>query len=50
MRSVSSRLGIAAPASAADLPAPAYTKAPPSMIAAVYDWSGFYLGLNGGCG
>jgi outer membrane immunogenic protein len=34
-------------ASAADLPARIYTKAPP-MIAAIYDWSGFYLGLNAG--
>jgi outer membrane immunogenic protein len=41
-------LSMAAPASAADLPA-AYTKAP-SMIAAVYDWTGFYIGLNGGGG
>jgi outer membrane immunogenic protein len=32
---------------AADLPARAYTKAPP-MIAAIYDWSGFYIGANGG--
>src|ERR1700753_2748903 len=42
-------LGMAsAPASAADLAArPVYTKAPP-MIAAVYDWSGFYIGANGG--
>jgi outer membrane immunogenic protein len=39
----------AAPASAADLPARAYTKAP-AMIAAIYDWSGFYTGLNGGGG
>src|SRR6202043_1262359 len=38
-----------APALAADLPARTYTKAPP-MMAAVYDWSGFYLGLNGGGG
>ncbi len=38
----------AAPAFAADLPA-RYTKAP-AMIAAVYDWSGFYVGLNGGGG
>jgi outer membrane immunogenic protein len=38
-----------APALAADLPARTYTKAPP-MIAAVYDWSGFYIGLNGGGG
>jgi outer membrane immunogenic protein len=36
-----------APASAADLAARPYTKAPP-MIAAVYDWSGFYVGANGG--
>jgi outer membrane immunogenic protein len=39
----------AAPAVAADLPARAYTKAPP-MIAAIYDWSGFYLGVDGGGG
>jgi opacity protein-like surface antigen len=37
----------AAPASAADLAARPYTKAPP-MIAAIYDWSGFYIGANGG--
>jgi outer membrane immunogenic protein len=42
-------LGAAAPASAADLAARPYTKAPP-MIAAIYDWSGFYIGLNGGGG
>src|ERR1700761_1468313 len=44
-------LGMAsAPASAADLAArPVYTKAPP-MVAAVYDWSGFYIGANGGGG
>ena len=41
--------GHAAPASAADLAARPYTKAPP-MIAAVYDWSGFYIGVNGGWG
>ena len=39
----------AAPASAADLAARPYTKAPP-MVAAVYDWTGFYIGLNGGWG
>jgi outer membrane immunogenic protein len=39
----------ASPAVAADLPARTYTKAPP-MIAAIYDWSGFYVGLNGGGG
>ncbi|WP_298872179.1 outer membrane beta-barrel protein [uncultured Bradyrhizobium sp.] len=36
-----------APALAADLAARPYTKAP-AMIAAVYDWSGFYIGINGG--
>jgi outer membrane immunogenic protein len=38
-------------ASAADMaaaPRP-YTKAPP-MVAVAYDWSGFYIGLNGGAG
>jgi outer membrane immunogenic protein len=39
-------LGIA-PALAADLPARTYTKAP-AIVAPVYDWSGFYIGLNGG--
>ena len=42
-------LGAAAPAVAADLAARPYTKAPP-MVAAVYDWSGFYIGANGGWG
>ena len=42
-------LGAAAPAVAADLAARPYTKAP-AMIAAVYDWSGFYIGANGGWG
>src|SRR3954469_3641340 len=42
-------LGVAAPASAADLAARPYTKAPP-MVAAIYDWSGFYIGINGGGG
>ena len=40
-------LGATAPAFAADLAARPYTKAPP-MIAAIYDWSGFYIGANGG--
>jgi outer membrane immunogenic protein len=40
---------MAAPASAADLAARPYTKAPP-MVAAIYDWSGFYIGANGGWG
>lgn len=38
-----------AAASAADL-APRYYKAPPPMVAAIYDWSGFYVGINGGWG
>jgi outer membrane immunogenic protein len=43
-------IALAAPAAAADLAARPYTKAPPPMIAAVYDWSGFYIGANGGWG
>ena len=31
----------------ADLAARPYTKAPP-IVAALYDWSGFYIGINGG--
>ena len=45
-------VGAAAPAVAADLPARApapYTKAP-AMVQAAYDWSGFYIGVNGGWG
>ncbi|MBV8926810.1 MAG: porin family protein [Bradyrhizobium sp.] len=40
-------LGAVAPAVAADLPARTYTKAPP-LVQAAYDWSGFYIGINGG--
>jgi outer membrane immunogenic protein len=40
----------AAPATAADLAPRPYTKAPPPMVAAIYDWSGFYIGANGGWG
>ena len=43
-------LGMAAPAVAADLPARTYTKAPAPVVAAIYDWSGFYIGGNGGYG
>ena len=42
-------VAFAAPAAAADLAARPYTKAP-QMIAAIYDWSGFYIGANGGWG
>jgi outer membrane immunogenic protein len=43
-------IAFAAPAAAADLAARPYTKAPPAPIAVVYDWSGFYIGGNGGWG
>jgi outer membrane immunogenic protein len=43
-------LGLVAPASAADLAARPYTKAPLPMMAAIYDWSGLYIGANGGWG
>ena len=43
-------IGIAAPAVAADLPAQTYSKAAPVMIPAAYDWSGVYVGGNGGWG
>jgi outer membrane immunogenic protein len=36
-------------ASAADLAARPYTKAPPPVVA-VYNWTGFYVGINGGGG
>ena len=38
---------LAAPASAADLAARPYTKAPVA-VASVYNWTGFYLGIVGG--
>jgi outer membrane immunogenic protein len=34
-------------ASAADRPVPAY-KAPPAVLAPIFNWSGFYVGLSGG--
>jgi outer membrane immunogenic protein len=46
-------MGIAAPASAADLAARPYRAAPmaaPIAIPMLYDWSGFYIGANGGYG
>ena len=39
--------GFVGAASGADLPARTYTKVP-AIVAPVYDWNGFYLGLNGG--
>ncbi len=35
-------------ASAADMAARPYTTAPPAPAVVAYDWSGFYLGINGG--
>jgi outer membrane immunogenic protein len=43
-------VGAVTPAAAADLPARApasYSKAP-AIVDAAYDWSGFYVGINGG--
>ncbi|MBH5371264.1 outer membrane protein [Bradyrhizobium glycinis] len=44
-----SLFALAAPASAADLAARPYTKAPVA-VASVYNWSGFYIGANAGGG
>jgi outer membrane immunogenic protein len=41
-------MSMVAPATAADMPVPYKTAAP--MIPAIYDWSGFYIGLNAGGG
>ena len=41
-------VGIAAPASAADMAVKARPPAP--IIAPIYDWTGFYIGANGGWG
>jgi outer membrane immunogenic protein len=41
-------LGMAGTAFAADLPQREYAKAPVAMAVAVYDWTGFYIGGNGG--
>ncbi|MGY4362765.1 outer membrane immunogenic protein [Bradyrhizobium sp. i1.7.7] len=47
-------LDAVAPAFGADLAAqpvqPLYTIAPQPVAAAIYDWSGYYLGMNGGLG
>src|SRR5882757_407943 len=42
-------LNVVTPASAADLAARPY-KAPPPVVAPIYDWTGFYIGANGGWG
>ena len=41
-------VGIAAPASAADMAVKARPPAP--VLAPIYDWTGFYIGANGGWG
>jgi outer membrane immunogenic protein len=46
---ISTILGMGA-ASAADLAARPYTKAAPMAVAPVYNWTGFYIGINGGGG
>jgi len=43
-------LGMAAPASAADMAARPYKAAPVPYVAPIYDWTGFYIGGNGGWG
>ena len=40
-------LSLSLPAFAADLPA-RIVKAPPAVVAAAYDWSGFYVGVSAG--
>lgn len=42
-----SLVGMAAPASAADM---AVKAAPPPVMAPIYNWTGFYIGANGGWG
>jgi outer membrane immunogenic protein len=41
---------LAGSAAAADLPPAPYYKAPPAAYAPVYNWTGFYIGVNGGGG
>jgi outer membrane immunogenic protein len=43
-------LALAGPADAADLSVAPLYKAPPPAAALAYNWSGFYLGVNGGYG
>ena len=43
-------LSVATAASAADMQARPYTKAPPAAVVAAYNWSGFYVGVMGGGG
>ena len=43
-------LSVATAASAADMQARPYTKAPPAAVVPAYNWSGFYIGAMGGYG
>ena len=43
-------LSVATAASAADMQARPYSKAPPAAVVAAYNWSGFYIGAMGGYG
>ena len=43
-------LSVATAASAADMQARPYTKAPPAIVSPAYNWSGFYVGAMGGYG
>ena len=43
-------VGIATPATAADMAARPYSAPPPMAVPLIYDWTGFYIGLNGGWG
>ena len=43
-------LSVATAASAADMQARPYTRAPPPLVSPAYNWSGFYIGAMGGYG
>ncbi len=43
-------ISVAGAASAADMQARPYTKAPPAVLSPAYNWSGFYVGAIGGYG
>jgi outer membrane immunogenic protein len=43
-------ISVAGAASAADMQARPYTKAPPAVVSPAYNWSGFYIGAMGGYG